>query len=282
MRVMFAALAALLAAAVQTQALSVEYYAVIQENGDAVVVANILGNGTFTAQLPADVTEVKVRGALYVMDNRTVELSVGSSGEAAMLYRTSVLTEKEGSRWLFAMEPAGAEKLTVAMPNNTVVSWTEPMALMNSSSVLMLIWDAPAKVSMEYAFGMQNSAGGLDETDGKGSGDFGMTLLMPAGIAVFVALAGLAALRARKMKRETTEKNRENIMRTLSNNHRLVVSLLLQSGGAMKRSHLERKSGLAKSSLALVLRDLERKKIVEVDRSFPSHHIKFTEWFNGL
>ena len=52
--------------------------------------------------------------------------------------------------------------------------------------------------------------------------------------------------------------------------------------GRMKRSKLERESGVSKSSLAASLKNLERKKIIEVDRTYASHYVRFTEWFNGL
>jgi len=71
-------------------------------------------------------------------------------------------------------------------------------------------------------------------------------------------------------------------MKTLSKNEDKAITLLAASNGEMKRNLLERKSGLAKSSLASCLNMLERKNIVEVDKTSVVHFVRFTEWFKEL
>ncbi|MFH1225010.1 MAG: hypothetical protein V1676_04365 [Candidatus Diapherotrites archaeon] len=71
-------------------------------------------------------------------------------------------------------------------------------------------------------------------------------------------------------------------MKALSENERKVISLLASAGGEMKRNILERKSGLAKSSLASCLNMLERKNVVIIDKTSTTHFIRFTDWFKEL
>lgn len=71
-------------------------------------------------------------------------------------------------------------------------------------------------------------------------------------------------------------------MKALSENERAVIVLLSSNSGEMKRNLLERKSGLAKSSLASCLNMLERKNVVVIDKTSTTHYIRFTDWFKDL
>lgn len=77
-------------------------------------------------------------------------------------------------------------------------------------------------------------------------------------------------------------RGQQNLMKTLSENERKVIGLLSAGNGEMKRNILERKSGLAKSSLASCLNMLERKKVLEIDKTSVVHFVRFTGWFREL
>ncbi|MCK4327831.1 MAG: BlaI/MecI/CopY family transcriptional regulator [Candidatus Diapherotrites archaeon] len=71
------------------------------------------------------------------------------------------------------------------------------------------------------------------------------------------------------------------MLKTLSDNEKKVMDLVVGNGG-MKRNVLERESGLAKSSLATTLSQLEKKKLVAVKRTATVHYVDVTGWFKGL
>ena len=50
----------------------------------------------------------------------------------------------------------------------------------------------------------------------------------------------------------------------------------------MKRNKLEKLIGLSKSSLAATLHQLERRKIVDIDKSGKVHYVQLSEWFKNL
>jgi uncharacterized membrane protein len=71
-------------------------------------------------------------------------------------------------------------------------------------------------------------------------------------------------------------------MNTLTDNELIIVNILFENSGGMKRNKLEKTSDLAKSSLASALYRLEERNILEVDKSGAMHYIKLTEWFRSL
>ncbi len=72
-----------------------------------------------------------------------------------------------------------------------------------------------------------------------------------------------------------------NLLKTLSDNERKVMGLIMPSNG-LKRNELERKTGLAKSSLASTLSQLEKKKLITVRKETNVHFVEPSDWFKGL
>jgi uncharacterized membrane protein len=137
-----------------------------------------------------------------------------------------------------------------------------------------VIWDENvSEISMEYYF---ESGGFIPMPDVESNtGIYAITALAAAGI-----LGGFIYLK--KTRGRDSLKNKENIMRTLTDNEKKIVELMIESEGHMKRSKLEKKSGISKSSLAAALKNLEKKNIVELDKTYKTHRIKLTEWFDEL
>lgn len=261
----------------QAAALGIDYQIIIEDNGNSIVIMTINSDGVVSVPLPGDVEEVMVKGALYLMNDSGVEISMGSIEEAILLYTTSLLTSKNGSEWAFELTLAEAGNVTIAMPENTMVLDTEPQALMESGEFLQLHWENASQVSLSYYF------------DGPGPGALeesgpGVTGNMPAD-PTWIALPGagiIAALGAVLYFRRPRMSKKQSIIKIMSPNDRKIVKLLMENKGEIKRSVLEGRSGISKSSLSASLQNLERKKIVEVDRTFYSHHVRFTRWFNEL
>ncbi len=298
MKLIMMAMAIVLAAGA-AQALEIENEVILLENGNAIVIMKIEGNGTAAIPLQEDVQDVRVKGALYIMENNTLELSVGSAESAALLYTTSMFTAKEGDSWRFSMEaPENTISTSIALPNNTVLLSTTPPALINSTDFLMLSWGAANNIKASYTFKKPSPTEPRvtppaenrpetppveEEKRDESAPDYGMVIFLTFAVAAIAS--GIYIFQKKKVSKITMEagvKSRENIMKTLSENQRKVAEALLANSGQLRRSLLERQTGLGKSSLALVLRDLEKKNIIVVDRTFNAHIVKFTEWFNEL
>lgn len=89
-----------------------------------------------------------------------------------------------------------------------------------------------------------------------------------------------------KIKKEedvlVLSKGKRNVMKTLSGNEIKIINTLLEHEGKMLRNDLEKISGIPKSSLSVAINNLERKNIIQVDKSEWTHEVELTEWFKSL
>jgi len=260
-----------------------EYYIIIEENGNSIVIITMYGKGLVTIPLQEDVNDVRVKGGLYMIENGSVDVSIGSTEKAVLLYKTGLLTTRKGNLWNFNMSLTGLEKgeITVVMPNSTKIKNTEPSAFIESGEFTKLMWMGnPQSVFIEYSFEDVPLGGFLTSEESRvGVRSFNLTPVLVSGGMGVLAMIIIFVKKRWKVLRM---KNKENIMRTLATNEKKIVSILLESNGGMKRSRLEKKSGIAKSSLASALKNLEKKNIIEVDKTYRSHYVKFTKWFDEL
>ncbi len=107
------------------------------------------------------------------------------------------------------------------------------------------------------------------------------TMMLSAGIGVSILIALIVAAIAAyvNLKRRQKRLLMGKMMGVLSGNEYMVVDILLKKGGGLKRAEVERASGLSKSSLAAVVNNLERKKVISVDRTYTSHYLEVRESF---
>ncbi len=82
--------------------------------------------------------------------------------------------------------------------------------------------------------------------------------------------------------KDMIQKERENLLLSLTENERSVINLLMEHNGDLLRTEISRGTNLPKSSLAMALKKLEDKKIIEIDKTFTIHKVKFTAWFKSL
>jgi uncharacterized membrane protein len=113
-------------------------------------------------------------------------------------------------------------------------------------------------------------------------------------IAAFVLAAGMVAaaiiLRNKPHGKTVREKTpsllmtggKKEMMETFNENDKAIVGFLLSSQGKSKRNELERKTGISKSSLAKAINRLEKRKIIEIDRTSTTHFVKLSEYFLKL
>ncbi|NCN65412.1 MAG: hypothetical protein GW779_05805 [Candidatus Altiarchaeum hamiconexum] len=78
------------------------------------------------------------------------------------------------------------------------------------------------------------------------------------------------------------QKERENLLLSLTENERIVINVLMEHEGDLLRTEIARGTKLPKSSLAMALKKLEDRKIIEIDKTFTIHKVKFTTWFKSF
>jgi uncharacterized membrane protein len=255
-------------------AYSIEYYIVVEPNGNSVVIMTVHGSGLVNIPIDGRTDNINVKGALYRVNDDSIDVSIGSTEEAVVVYTTPMLTQKTDN-WEFRMDLVGSESTTatVALSPNVTITGTEPAAFIDVHDFKEVKWEENvSEIAVQYYF--ENIYNPL--VPGKGS-----MLWVVVPIAVVGAGAG-GFMYFRKGRQRARLRNRENLLRTLSDNERKVVEALIASGGQMRRSKVERKTGISKSSLAGALKNLERKKIVELDKTYKTHSIKLTEWFDEI
>ncbi len=249
-----------------------EYYFLIEENGNTIVGITLYGSGEITIPIQEDLETLNVEGGLYIMENNTLTIAVGSTEKAVLVYQTNLLTEKSGEDWKFSadFEEEIEKNVIVAMPKETIVRQTNPSAIVESGDFIKLTWTNPKNIIVEYSFLITP----LKEDRNNNLYYFigGISALIL--ISVFFYLL--------KHKKYRISVRQEQLLQTLTDNERKIVELLLENKNPVKRSFIEKRLELAKSSLATTLNNLERKKILEIDRTFSSHFIKITDWFKKM
>ncbi|MBD3388312.1 MAG: hypothetical protein GF416_04480 [Candidatus Altiarchaeales archaeon] len=277
----------LLVAGSASAQLNGNYNIVLEENGNSLVTLVINGVGTINIPLPLDVRSPAVRDALYVRASNGVEVSIDADGQSTIVYKTALLTSREGGRWRYMMELPPLESATVVVyvPETAVIAETSPpAAISHVGESKSMIWNLKpvndSAIVAEYSF--SGSAGHMTE-EGGGRG-LDLKYVLAVVLAPLAATAVIIYLVRRRQRGEglVLSGGKQNVLKTLTGNEMKIVSLLLQNMGGMQRNKLEKTSGIPKSSLASSLYNLEQRKIIRVDKSYAVHYVELTEWFKSL
>ena len=277
-------------------AATADYNIVVNDAGDALVALNFAGSGEINVPLPLDVTNPEVKGALFVPAENGIDILVGPSGKSTVAYDTSILTAKSSGTWVFELDLVKGmnKKITLLLPPNAIISSTTPRGaieqLSDSKKVTWSLSSAVEKVSLNYV---------LSERVPPKPPMISPLLLGVLGI-VFIGIMAFSYMRPGLFQRpkpvkqavqqqiviaeETAliSKEKKNVLKTLTENELKIVNNLLENSGSMKRNKLEHLTQMAKSSLASALANLERRNIVQLNRTFTVHTVELTEWFKNL
>lgn len=253
------------------------YTVIVSENGNSLVTAEFIGEGALGIPLPIDVEDVVVTGALYVPTSQGIEILFEQGSSAIVLFESSLLVTRSGDDWKFSMDLAsGSNSVTVSFPRGVNIQTMIPQAQISQTenSVNILWQTSAASVSAQYTF-----AGGLIDY-------FIYILVLAAVIVIFVIFAYMRKPKKKVVKeRKAPEKKvsgKENVVKTLSQNQRKIVGILMEYKEGIKRNKLEKLVGLSKSSLAATLNQLEKRKVVDIDKSVKVHYVQLSEWFKKL
>ncbi|HIJ99914.1 TPA: hypothetical protein H1016_00035 [archaeon] len=289
-------LALLLAAPQAVKAATADYNIVVNDAGDSLVVLNIVGSGEIRIPLPLDVSNPEVRGALYVPAENGIDILIGPSGKASVAYDTSLLTAKSGGTWVFDLDLVKwmDKKVTVLLPPHAEITSTTPRGaieqLSDSKKVTWNVDQYAEKVSATYTLAERATL----------KPALISPILLGILAVVFVGIIALAYARPGLLPKQKVEKRRfiqrpavierkslitkekQNVLKTLTENELKIVNNLLTNSGSMKRNKLEREAQIAKSSLASALATLERRNVVQIDRTYTVHTVELSDWFRKL
>tara|TARA_Y100000034_G_scaffold136686_1_gene214933 strand:+ start:1604 stop:2419 length:816 start_codon:yes stop_codon:yes gene_type:complete len=245
-----------------------EHYFIIEENGNTIVALSLQGSGEITLPLPQDYQNLELEGGLYLIEEG--EITIATTDSAVLVYQTSLLTSKSGSQWSFLtnLETETQKSITITMPKNTLISKTLPTAKIESGEFKKLHFDNTNSITIDYSFPAIKP-----ETE-----NTNLTLLL--GLAALVLIASVLIIK--KIKSQRIFPKQEQLLQTLTDNESSLIRALVSANKSVKRSYLEKKLQIAKSSLAATLQNLERKKLIEIDKTYSSHSIKLTTWFKKL
>ncbi len=283
---------------------SVIYTVDTDRTGFSSVTLSLQGSGTVGVPMPSDAADFRIVGGSYHIDNGSALVSVGQSGFTTFSYTTSLFTSKTTDGWKLSFDPPDGATVNVYMPSYSSIDNPFPMpkSVSADSSRTLVEYDSPQLVTIYYRLNEVPSA----------QPDTSQSYLVIVALIVAVAIIGASVilklpsraqaliqppapsvpqaaqpqpagqqLAPRPPTLEMTPGKKE-MMETFNENDLKIVDFLLSVSGKERRNELERKTQVSKSSLAMALNRLEKRKIVEIDRTATTHFVKLSEYFLRL
>lgn len=114
---------------------------------------------------------------------------------------------------------------------------------------------------------------------------FIVILVLIAIVAEFIRRSYITRKKKNAIKKETKEKElssrTEDIIKTLKDNEKYVVNFLLDNDYKSTQATIRHNTGIPRTSLSRILKSLETKKIVEVEKVGKLIKVRLTPWFLG-
>jgi uncharacterized membrane protein len=260
-------------------------------SGFAAVTLSMEGGDSVNVSLPSDASDFRVVGGSYQVAGSQATVSAGPSGLATFSFSTSQFTEKADSGWKLSFSPPEGAAVRIYAPPYAAIEGAFPQPASVSSDGFRLVIEYAPDKRMTLYYRLEEPPPATAQPD----------FLLPAALAVLAAaLIAANQLRggwkrplpppereSRPIAEETAPTLRmtpgkKEMMETFNANDLAVVNNLLANGGKSRRNELERKAGVSKSSLAVALNRLERRKILDIDRTSTTHFVKLSDYFLRL
>ncbi len=253
----------------------------VERSGSTSVIVSLEGGGSSSVFIPKDSSNFRIVGGSYDVVNDTAIISAGPSGFTTFSYSSSEMTTKTSSSWkLFFTAPS----------NSTVYVYMPPHAeLLSSSPKPVKVSADDSRASLEFQGGpisLEYELKSLPEPEQSDS-----SLILPSVIILAMSIVIAAyLLRTKSHEPQASEKKpsldltsgKKEMMETFNENDKVIVNYLISCDGKSKRNDLEKKTSISKSSLAKALNRLEKRKIIEIDRTSTTHFVKLSEYFLKL
>jgi uncharacterized membrane protein len=271
---------------------SYHYTVDVDRSGTVSVILSMESGDTVNVSLPDDASNFRIVGGSYSIDGKTAIVTSGASGLATFSFTTSLFTTKAGSGWELAfLPPDGAGVQVYAPPYASIgVSSPQPSSVSSDGSRMVIAYQDPGPVSIRYTL---DASPPVEAPSG-----FPMLAVIGAILVIGLAAVFVFVLRkpANPQLRQTSplpaaaqnqpslapSPGKKEMMETFNENDVKIVDFLLGCGGKSRRNELERKTGVSKSSLAMALARLEKRRIIEMDRTSTTHFVKLSDHFLRL
>lgn len=291
----------------------------ISEDGEVTTFIFIDGYEIVDITIPEISSIPQIRGGIYIDTPDGIEVSVGNTKKAIVAYRSSYHTEKKDGIWYFNSNIKNNSTVEIIFPLNTEIVRSSPKGIIQRKEnyVEMSFLNTPNSINTSYMI-TDLSQEELDVTEilndeekNNDENNSNNIILIILVIIIFSTLSFMFFIfrtkkGTKKIIKENTinekinEKVNENnlsknddiipniteaqlnIIRAANQNEALIIRIIARNNCHIKRNILEKESNLSKSSLASSLNNLEKKNIVQIDRTFKVHYIKFSDWFGDL
>ncbi len=254
----------------------------LDQSGTASVVLSIYGESDATIiSMPRDAEKIGVIGGSYAIENGNAIINPGSSGFTTFSFKSSILTRKINEDWELSFSSSNESTVYVHLPAHAAMisSHPRPSEISAESSMTILKFEE-GDLRLEYR---QDTMPPVEEDKNQP-----IILALILGSAIVIA-AYLSRSRPKTKKNEPERKaslditpGKTEMMETINRNDLIIVKYLLSYDGKSKRNVLERKTNVGKSSLAKAIDRLEKRRIIEIDRTSTTHFVRLSEYFLKL
>lgn len=288
----------------------------VDRTGLASATLSIEGDETVEVPLPPDASNFRIVGGSYSMANGSATVSSGGSGFTTFSFTSSSLSAKSDGSWKLSFTaPEGATAVAYMPPYATIESsYPQSETVSSSESRTRLKFPAGGQISVYYRLEDVPKA---EEDGAEGLVLAAFILALGAIIASYIlrsrrpspappsrpppatgpapdarqppASGAAPPLTAAPPPQEPVSASaapslemtpgKAELMETLNDNDVKIVNFLLGSGGRARRNEIGRKTGISKSSLTMALNRLEKRKIIELDRTSTTHFVKLGDYF---
>jgi len=256
---------------------AVSYDFEVLENGQTKAV--IIVDGGVEVSVPSDVSNPEIEGGSYSVLPTGMAV-VPDGGNAILSYLSSFHTKKQGGIWYFDAEIKEAESVSLLLPANVQIVQAEPRASIAKNSGVELSWknvNQDIKVSYVVPLSVVDQ-----EVVPQSSPNWMIVIIL--GLLLVIAVLIYRKIPAKdppQIKVDITD-GQMHVIRAANDNEALVLKVMIKYNGQIKRNKLEKETQLSKSSLASSLKNLEHKRIVDIDRTFHTHFLTLSDWFKEL
>jgi uncharacterized membrane protein len=281
----------LLLFAIALSASEAVYTVDIDRSGSSAAVLSLEGTGSAALLLPPDAKNFRIVGGSFEIANQTAIVTTGKSGFTTFSFSTDLLTTKTPTGWKLEFSPPESAAVRIYMPAYSTIenSFPQPKKVSSADSRIFVELEYSRSVLVYYR---------LEEPLPEEKSD--SLVIFAAAVVIAAAAIGVSLLlRSRPQKIVVETKNgvaiaeekkptleitpgKKEMMETFNENDLKIVNYLVSCQGKSRRNELERKSGISKSSLAMALNRLEKRKIVEIDRTATTHFVKLSDYFLKL
>lgn len=237
-------------------------------------------NQTFIP-IPKDATNIRIVGGSYESVPDGFVLTSGSSGFTSFSFVSDMLTTKTGSIWTLYAKIPNNSKIRILLPPYSRLDSSNPIAQKISYEDQRIVLEISNSTSVTINYSLDDVPI-IIESQSNNYFYFGLIFLLFLSMVIYYFKFWKKPIQKNSKSITELTFGKKQMIETMNENDIKIVDLLMKSNGKSKRNYLERTSGISKSSLSVALNRLERRKIIEIDRTSTVHMVKLSDYFQNL